>query len=96
MIRSYRIDDDLAAAGAGAIEVSIVLTDERRRWCFFMTPAALAACGDFLEGTSVRVHRGELHMIVVSEVTVEVIERVLLGLDAEGEVERRTLPLGAG
>ena len=93
MIRSYRIEDDLAAVDTRAIEVSIVLADERRRWCFFLSPAAIAACGDFVEGTNVRVHLGELHMIVVSEVTVEVIERVLGELDKCGALEGRTLPL---
>jgi hypothetical protein len=93
LIRSYRIEDDLAAVDTRAIEVSIVLADERRRWCFFLSPAAIAACGDFVEGTNVRVHLGELHMIVVSEVTVEVIERVLGELDKCGALEGRTLPL---
>lgn len=93
MLRSYRIDDDLAAADSGAIDVTVTLTDEERRWCFFVTPRALAAVGDFVEGTSVRVHLGELHMIVVSEVSREIIERVLRELDAAGELVRRTLPL---
>ena len=93
MLRSYRIDDDLAGADTSAVEVSVTLADERRRWCFFMTPAALAACGNFVEGTDVRMHLGEQHMIVVSDLTVDVIERVLRQLDAAGELERRTLPL---
>lgn len=93
VLRSYRIDDDLSAADAGAVEVSITLADERRRWCAFMTPAALAACGDFVNGTRVRVHFGESHMIVVTDLTADVIERVLRQLDADGELERRTLPL---
>ena len=93
VLRSYRIDDDLAAAGRGAIEVTVTLADEQRRWCCFMTPAALAAVGDFVEGTSVRVHFGEPHMIVVSEVSRDVIERVLRQLEADGELVRRTLPL---
>jgi hypothetical protein len=92
-LRSYRIDDDLAAAGTGAIEVTLTLADEQRRWCFFITPAALATVGDFIEGTAVRFHLGELHMIVVSEVTQDVIERVLRRLETEGELLRRTLPL---
>ena len=93
MLRSYRIDDDLARADEAAVEVTVTLADERRRWCFFMTPAALAACGDWVEGTRVRLHLGEPHMIVVSELSVDVIERVLRQLQAEGELERRTLPL---
>ena len=93
VLRSYSIDDDLGEADRGAIEVSITLADERRRWCYFMTPSAFAACGDFVSGTNVRVHRGEPHMIVVSEASRTIIEAVLRTLEAEGELERRTLPL---
>jgi hypothetical protein len=96
MIRSYTIDDDLAGADHGAIEVTVTLTDERRRWCFFMTPQALAACGDWVSGTRVRVHVGEPHMIVVGEISREIIETVLRELDVSGELEHRTLPLAAG
>src|SRR3982751_508884 len=92
-LRSYRVDDDLAAAGSRAIEVTVTLADEQRRWCFFITPGALAIVGDFIEGTAARFHLGELHMIVVSEWTQDVIERVLRELEREGELLRRTLPL---
>jgi hypothetical protein len=85
MIRSYTIDDDLAGADHGAIEVTVTLTDERRRWCFFMTPQALAACGDRVSGTR-----------VVGEISREIIETVLRELDVSGELEHRTLPLAAG
>jgi hypothetical protein len=94
VLRSYAIDD-LAGADEGAVEVHVTLADERRRWCFFITPTALAVCGDWVEGTRVRVHLGELHMIVVSELTTEIIERVLRELEATGDLERRTLPLTA-
>ena len=96
MLRSYSIDDDLAEADRGAIEVTVTLADERRRWCFFMTPAALAACGDWVAGTRVRLHLGEPHMIVVTEITPDVIERVLRQLESSGALERRTLPVGRG
>ena len=93
MIRSFSIDDDLAAADQAAVEVTVTLTDEQRRWCFFITPAALLVAGDLLEGTETRVHFGEPHMIVVSDVTRDVIERVLRQLEADGKLVRRTLPL---
>ena len=93
MLRSYTIDDNLPTAHCGAIEVTVVLTDERRRWCFFMTTGALAAVGDFVPGTEVRWHLGERHMIVVSELSRNIIERVLRELEASGELESRTLPL---
>ena len=94
VLRSYAIDGDLADADHGAIEVTVTLADERRRWCFFMTPAALSACGDYVPGTRVRVHLGEPHMIVVREITVDVIASVLRELESTGELEKRTLPLG--
>jgi hypothetical protein len=93
VLRSYTIDDDLADADRGAVEVTVTLADERRRWCFFITPAALAAVGDWVEGTRVRLHLGEPHMIVVSELSRDVVERVLRQLERDGELERRTLPL---
>ena len=93
MLRSYCINDDLSGADASAIEVTVTLSEEERRWCFFVTPRALAAAGDFVDGTAVRVHLGEPHMIVVSEISRDVIERVLRALDAAGELARRTLPL---
>jgi len=96
MIRSYTIDDDLSGADAGAIEVTVTLADERRRWCFFMTPQALAACGDWVPGTQVPMHLGEPHMIVVREVSRPIIEAILRLIEREGELERRTLPLATG
>ena len=93
-LRSYTIDDDLAQADRAAIEVTVTLADGRRRWLFFMTPAALAACGNWVEGTEVRVHLGVPHMVVVATVSTDIIERVLRQLDASGELEHRTLPLG--
>jgi len=95
VLRSYTLDGDLALANDAAVEVTVTLADERRRWCFFITPAALAACGDWVDGTRVRLHLGEQHMIVVSELTQDVIERVLRELEVSGDLERRTLPLDA-
>jgi hypothetical protein len=34
------------------------------------------------------------NMIVVGELTTDIVERVLRDLEATGELERRTLPLG--
>ena len=93
MLQSYTVDDDLAHAAHTAIEVTVTLTDGRRRWCFFMTPSALAASGDWVHGTRVGIHLGEPHMLVVSELSAKIIERVLRQLEAAGELERRTLPI---
>jgi hypothetical protein len=58
-----------------------------------MTPSALTNAGDFIDGTAIRIHLGEPHMIVVSDITPEIIEQVLRTLESDGELLRRTLPL---
>ena len=83
---SFAIADDLAAAELSAVEVTLKLADGTLRWCFFITPSALSAAGDFVPGTSVRFHLGVPHMIVVSEVSAEIIGRVLRYLDESGEL----------
>ena len=65
-----------------------------KRWLFFATPQLLASVGDYVEGTRVRLHLGERHMVVVSELSAAVIDAVLRQLHADGELESRTLPLG--
>jgi hypothetical protein len=85
-IKTYNIQDDLALADQIGIEVTVTLTDGRLGWCFFMTPSALATAGDWVDGTEVRVHPGVPHMIVVSEISQEIIERVLRRLEADGEL----------
>lgn len=94
MLESFTIDDDLAIQATGAIEVTLQLKGHSPRWCFFMRPEALAACGDWIPGTRTRMHFGSPHMIVVAgELTSETIARALREIDALGELERCSLPL---
>ena len=86
MLQSYTLDDDLALADRIAMEVTVTLTDGRRGWCFFMTPGALANAGDWVAGTEVRVHFGVPHMIIVSELSRDIIEHVLRQLDTRGDL----------
>ena len=69
----------------------VTCQDGSRRWCFFMTPSALASCGDWIPGTKIRMHPGVSHMIVVAEISKEIIEQVLRHLDTEGELSTHTL-----
>ena len=94
-VASFTIEDDMANAHLGAIEVRIALTSGPDRWCFFMTPSSLVACGDFLPGTKIRIHIGEPHMIVVSEIDEAVIKRSIELLDKTGELLSHTLTIGA-
>lgn len=92
-LKSFIIDDDLAMASVGAVEVIVTLADESRRWCFFFTPEGLSACGDWVPGTQVRYHVGVPHMIVVSEINEEIVDKVLRALDLQGELISSTKAL---
>ena len=93
-IERIEIDDDLDGQSRGAIEVTVHLTTGERRWCFFMTPGALSACGDLIDGTATRFHYGAAHMVVVADtLTPRVIELALRHIDNAGELEATTLPL---
>jgi hypothetical protein len=86
------IEDDISRADRMAVEVRLRLADGSERWCFFMTPSALAQCGDWIPGTKISMHFGELHMFVVGECTEETITRVLNAVAEAGELLRRTKP----
>jgi len=85
LLKSFHIDDDLRDAALGGIEVTVTTTHGERRWCYFMTPAGLQACGDWIAGTEVRIHYAS-HMIVVSEIDEDIVSRALQHLDESGEL----------
>lgn len=89
---SYTIDDEITDPLACSVEVTIDF-GEQKRWLFFATPQLLASVGDRVAGTQVRVHLGERHMIVVSELSTAIVDAVLRELHTTGELESRTLAL---
>ena len=94
LIASYRIDDRLDRPREGAVEVVLELADGRRRWCFFLTPERMSLAGDWVEGTQVRMHLGVNHMIVVTELSRDIIDRVLRELEAKNLLLEHTQPNG--
>ncbi len=95
MLKSFAIEDDLEAQNSGAIEVTLHLENGSSRWCFFITPAALEACGDWISETHIRVHYGAAHMIVVAgQLNRALIEKALQQIDRAGELEKCSLPVG--
>ena len=93
MIQAIHINDDLDIQKHAAIEVTIQLSDGKRRWCFFFTPTALSACGDYIEGTQIRYHYGASHMIVVDAVlTKDLINTVIHCIESRGDLLTSTLP----
>lgn len=89
---AYTIDDSIESPLQTSVEVTIQLPSGPR-WLFFTTPQLLHDVGDFVDEGGTRIHLGELHMIVVSEINADVIDSVLRSLETAGELERRTLPL---
>ena len=83
-IASYSIENALDRSQDGAVEVVLELADGRRRWCFFFTPERLSLVGDWIEGTRVRMHLGVNHLVVVAELSVDIIDRVLRELESTG------------
>ena len=88
----YTIDDPFEPPLTTSVEVTIAFPGGPR-WLFFATPQLLNDVGDIVEGSSARVHLGALHMIVVSELSLAIIDAVLRDLYKTGELEQRTLPL---
>jgi len=88
----YTIDHLITDPLTCGVEVTIDLGDHKR-WLFFATPQLLGSVADWVPGTAVRLHLGERHMIVVSELSPAIIDAVLRQLHAEGALETRTLPL---
>jgi hypothetical protein len=89
---SYSIDDPITNPLTCSVEVTVDFGG-RKRWLYFVTPQLLASVGDGAPGTRVRMHLGERHMVVVSELSAAIIDAVLRQLHARGELEGRTLPL---
>jgi hypothetical protein len=97
-MESFKIDDPVDDPDLHAIEVTITLKDGTRRWCFFITPSSLSS---LLARADMHTRSGKPigilhahHMIVLSEITEETIERALQYLDARGELEEATESLG--
>jgi hypothetical protein len=93
LLTKIEIEDDLAAQNLGAIEVTVHLADGTRRWCFFMTSSALCACGDWINGTTIRFHYAPHMIIVAGELSREIIEEALREIDRRGDLQAATRPL---
>ena len=91
----YTIDDPIADPLSACVDVTVDFGGGHKRWCFFATPQVLALCGDWVEGTQVRLHLGVPHMIIVSELSEDIIDDVLRRLYAAGDLEAHTAPLSA-
>jgi hypothetical protein len=94
LISSYKIENSLDRPEEGAVEVVVTLVDGRQRWCFFFTPGRMALVGDWVEGTRIPLHLGVNHMIVVGELSTDIIDRVLRQLESSGLLLEHTRAFG--
>jgi hypothetical protein len=85
-----KIRDELEPEPSGWVEVDLELSDGQKRWCWFATPKLLLKTGDHIEGTNIQALYGVPHLIVVNEVTAEIISQVLHHIERQGELSRCT------
>jgi hypothetical protein len=83
----FEIRDPITTPSTIGVEVDVYPKNSGRRWCYFMTPEVLREVGDWVPGTEVRVHFGATHMIVVSELSEAIIEKVLRQIETDGQLE---------
>ena len=92
-VRSISIEHEIPTPLTYAVEVTIELDSGERRWCFFCTPESLDLFGDFLPGTTLRMHAGSAHLIVLSTVNKDTINAAIHELDKTGDLISSTLPV---
>ncbi|MFY0685436.1 MAG: hypothetical protein JXR20_12870 [Balneola sp.] len=92
MIKSIKINDSISASMQGAIEVDLEMEDGSKRWCFFVLADGVKNYGDFINGTKVRVQYGAKHMIVVSDISEEIIKTFINEKANNGELLDCTEP----
>ncbi len=91
---TFTIENDLTIQSTEAVEVIVAMKNGQRRWCYFMTPQALAACGDWIDGTRINIHYAAPYMIVVAHPLDErVIGQSLNHIDHAGKLEMCTMAL---
>ena len=96
MLKSFAIEDDISIQCRAAVEVRLWFQDGTTRLCYFATPEGLANFGDWIDGTTVRIHYDSPYMIVVSKLDEQTIESALRYIEARGELEKCSLILEDG
>ncbi len=75
------------------VEVVVGLSNGQTRWCFFVTPNALATLNQIQFDSGIVNVYGVPHMIVVSVLNEQIIRQALESIDKQGELEGCTLPI---
>lgn len=84
-ISDIKINDDIACHTERAIEVVVQLSGESR-YCYFATPDGLRNFGDWIPGTNARIHYDDNDLIIVSEISEEIIVSAIHAIEEEGRL----------
>lgn len=76
-----------------AVEVGVELSDEQRRWCFFVTPELLSCLTQADLGSGRLLMYNAPHMIAVSVINRDTIERALRYIDSQNQLLACTAPI---
>jgi hypothetical protein len=85
-LETVTIADDLASAEQRLIEVELHFSDGQRRWCLFAAPAALESSGDYIDGTSIRLHYDMPHLIIAGILDEPTIKQALHQIERNGRI----------
>lgn len=87
LVDTWSEDEIDAPEGAThGVEVVFEFSDGQRRWCWFTTPGQLAELEQERFGDERLVMFGVPHMIVVSAITQDVIDRTIAHLEQQGRL----------
>ena len=86
----WQFDDAVKDSTNDAVEVSFVLSDGQRRWCWFMTPAYLLR---LLEKPHAEPGIWLANIVVVRDLSPDGVDAMLRQLDQQGELECASMAL---
>ena len=91
LLQTFSIDDPDQIIDS--TEVSITFSTGEVRWCLFITPTTLAKSGDYVPDTQIQFHYSNKHLIIINEITSEIIQKTLHYLDTRNKLIECTFPL---
>lgn len=82
-----RLNDLTQTPFTSSVEVDLEFSNGQRRWCYFITPEMLSHLGgNKLADTERLLSYATPHMVVVSAISLEVIEQALNYIESQGQL----------
>ncbi len=93
LVKTTLRDDVEDDSNPSTVTVDVMLSDGTSGWCFFTTPAALSELVETTVGDGDLHMYGEPNMIVVSDITQEIIDDTLAYLNTNGLLPSCIVPI---